>query len=689
MLGPAISNADATALNAQAEGWAIALQLAGLWMQDHGDAAALLQSFSGSSDDIAQYLTKQVFSGLPADLQEFMLETSIFDQFDATLADAARDASNSAHFIRALRGLNGLVIPIDPHSTQIRYHRLVSDFLEQRRDQLGAPRLRALHRASSTWFATRGDMLASARHAIAAGDRGTAVALIERADCVGLSMRGEAWRLASLFALLDPAEIRASARLLMASAVVLLKQGKLDAADRVLADARQRAAIELPETDRDGFVRDELIFVALRAGYRDTDLSPADHDAIDRIGTAMLGGDVFLRAFLSNILCTSHLRMGQIASAERHADTALGLFGSIGYIYGCVFIHIHLGTVLLAQGRPQDALHSLDTAITLIRDHFGSDGALLALAQIPLAECHHQQGIATAATAGFEASLATVVAAEGWPQIFVIGFGTVADRAFATGGLPAAEPVLQRGLDLARANGLWQVEAFLMARHAGLLVRADCLDAAQQRIGDLAAAGRGQPALLWVAADELSLATARLALAQGDADQAAALLTTLIADAERGGRWQSAMRAQVLAAIALRQLDRTGDATTVLLRAFDSACAQGCRQMFIDEGRPMAALLRETAKRGGGSSALRAFMTDLLAAFLTSGTPDEAHTPLTPREREILRALVQGGSNKMIARAVGLNENAVKFHLKSVFRKLGVSDRAMAVVVAAKLEIPA
>jgi len=154
------------------------------------------------------------------------------------------------------------------------------------------------------------------------------------------------------------------------------------------------------------------------------------------------------------------------------------------------------------------------------------------------------------------------------------------------------------------------------------------------------------------------------------------------------------MRAQALAAIALRQLDRTVDATTVLLRAFDGASAQDCRRLFIDEGQPMLALLRQTVKRGAGhavTSTLRAFMTDLLAGFLTSGTPDNTGTPLaalTPREREILQALARGGSNKVLARAVGLSENAVKFHLKSVFRKLGVSDRAMAVVVAAKLENP-
>ena len=84
------------------------------------------------------------------------------------------------------------------------------------------------------------------------------------------------------------------------------------------------------------------------------------------------------------------------------------------------------------------------------------------------------------------------------------------------------------------------------------------------------------------------------------------------------------------------------------------------------------------------------YVAELLSGF-TELMPGDAKAhllgTLTPREREILRALVRGGSNKVIARAVDLNENAVKFHLKNIFRKLGVADRAMAVTMTEKLEL--
>jgi DNA-binding NarL/FixJ family response regulator len=58
---------------------------------------------------------------------------------------------------------------------------------------------------------------------------------------------------------------------------------------------------------------------------------------------------------------------------------------------------------------------------------------------------------------------------------------------------------------------------------------------------------------------------------------------------------------------------------------------------------------------------------------------------LTPRQRDVLGLLVEGRSNKEIARALDLGHGTVKIHLAAVFRHLGVSNRAAAVAVAAPL----
>jgi DNA-binding NarL/FixJ family response regulator len=53
---------------------------------------------------------------------------------------------------------------------------------------------------------------------------------------------------------------------------------------------------------------------------------------------------------------------------------------------------------------------------------------------------------------------------------------------------------------------------------------------------------------------------------------------------------------------------------------------------------------------------------------------------LTPRQREVLQLLVQGKSNKEIARSLSLGEGTVKIHLASLFRNLGVNNRSAAAV---------
>ena len=57
----------------------------------------------------------------------------------------------------------------------------------------------------------------------------------------------------------------------------------------------------------------------------------------------------------------------------------------------------------------------------------------------------------------------------------------------------------------------------------------------------------------------------------------------------------------------------------------------------------------------------------------------EAPSPLSPRELEILIALADGLSNKAVARRFEISQHTVKFHIESIFRKLGVATRAEAV----------
>jgi DNA-binding NarL/FixJ family response regulator len=66
----------------------------------------------------------------------------------------------------------------------------------------------------------------------------------------------------------------------------------------------------------------------------------------------------------------------------------------------------------------------------------------------------------------------------------------------------------------------------------------------------------------------------------------------------------------------------------------------------------------------------------------TSAAPPERLADLTARELEVLRLMARGRSNSEIAGDLVLGENTIKTHVSRVFAKLGLRDRAQAVVVA-------
>jgi DNA-binding NarL/FixJ family response regulator len=106
----------------------------------------------------------------------------------------------------------------------------------------------------------------------------------------------------------------------------------------------------------------------------------------------------------------------------------------------------------------------------------------------------------------------------------------------------------------------------------------------------------------------------------------------------------------------------------------ERALAAGAKGYLL-KGAPLDDLERAIAAVSRGESFLDSRVT---AQLLSRG----GRARLTNREREVLRLL--GTSNKEIAAALGISERTVKFHVTSIFNKLGAETRAQAVAIAAE-----
>lgn len=73
-----------------------------------------------------------------------------------------------------------------------------------------------------------------------------------------------------------------------------------------------------------------------------------------------------------------------------------------------------------------------------------------------------------------------------------------------------------------------------------------------------------------------------------------------------------------------------------------------------------------------------------VAATVMASVTGQADDPLTPREREVLRLIARGLSNRLIARELALAEKTVKAHVSAILAKLGVADRTQAALYAVR-----
>ena len=97
-------------------------------------------------------------------------------------------------------------------------------------------------------------------------------------------------------------------------------------------------------------------------------------------------------------------------------------------------------------------------------------------------------------------------------------------------------------------------------------------------------------------------------------------------------------------------------------------------------------LLRAIRRAHAGEIVVAEALTGKLVAHMQSGQPSERPASdidkLTPREKDILACLALGESNKFIARKLDLAESTVKIHVQNVLKKLKLTSRVQAAVIA-------
>ncbi|MBV8117133.1 MAG: helix-turn-helix domain-containing protein [Candidatus Eremiobacteraeota bacterium] len=643
-------------------GWPVALSIA---LRTRTHATDLRAATAGAREMLYRYLAEQVYNGLGAEQQMFLLDTSVFPTFDASTVEAL---GGSTAFLHELR--RGATFISETAPGTFRYHDLFRDFLESELRRSGRERWVGAHERGAAILEKQGDAARALALYTATQNRQSVQRLLAERGA-DLYEHGEAETISSALAVLDGAEI-AEARVLALKATVLAGRGHVDLAQRDFLDAIalasdpevrlgivHRYAIELIRHDRDAiallapYAVDETIPPARRVpllGTYATALARAGllEEAVQIVATAIasINRDVSdtIRARFYQQAAFVHQLLPDRGNAWNYANLAIelasaqGLFDVVARAYSILYTIVYDD-----EDDPIESLALLDRLIEASRKS-----------------------------------------------------GSVQTRMY--GVLASMDIEVDRGDDIAieRLDGeIARLEGNVPRISASTLLPARALRAAWS--GDFESASR----ILAGTADQVSGADRRAlrnaeialyAISAGDAQTG----TTAIARAQEAlAECKRATRrtARTLIVLALAELlQGHTSATHRLLVDAESAVPRSARrlQTFLHAARVFyrrqlgqsepadiaAALERLRSAHFGGIARL------LSALPFPAGGEGGGYSQLTPAERDILALLAQGATSKDIAGRTGRSAQTIDTHIRSICRKLECSGRREAVALA-------
>lgn len=658
------SHAQLTALFERTGGWVTAFRLMELSRLDSLDG--LISGVRGDSPAFSEYFTEEVFGDLPQELRDFAVRTSVPDAFTVELARTLAERPGVRADIDALSRQSILSDQRGDDPLRYRYHPLFREFLRSRTDDAPGTSHGALQEATARWFAERHDAYPALVHALRAGAPAELNSVV-RTCGLQLVLTGRAH---DVVAVLEnaPHTVRRTpaARMLAGTADLVLGNTSLaitivrDGADPTGADplsSRQalwRIALGLHAAVRRGGIEHAL------ARFHEVDLFPSGEPELD--------------VYVCLQVCRAQLQLGRLGPADHWGRQAMDLARTGGFLAAELQALSALASIALyrgelsevmrwgaladqrwrERGEPIDVFYQstrLARAWALNEQQDSEAARALVARAAPVVFAGHEASI----TRGMRAMLSLLAAED-----------TDDTRGAANAILEHVSPHPDRPLP---PN--WYAVIGVPAVHAlNRLGHLDIRDLLIRRLephipdsGDHAT----MKAIALLHDGDLSGARKKVLLAINGTK-------ACIADASLLDAW-------LVAAVIEAKEDHPLQATRALARALQLAAPESRTRAFRDAGPVVHRMLAARSPAfAHGPSATRV-RRSLAAAGSTIGHG------LTPREVVVLRGLSQGQTLRVIAVQEFISMNTVKTHVRNIYRKLGVSDRASAAAAARTLGI--
>ncbi len=669
---------DIDTLHEHTEGWAAGLQMVAIALRSRHKPGNPVEALSGTTRSVSGYLQEEVFARLPEKLRDFLMRTAILGRFSAEVCAAVTGEIEAGRMIAEAERRELFILPLDDQGCWYRFHHLFSDFLLAELNRLRPGELHGLHMRAGEWFTREECWREALHHSIEAGDTEQAIEVANRC-AMSLVRDGDYFVLQTLLTSL-PADLhRRSIHLRLAEAWTLALNGQGDAVDSILRELELAAG----SGGEGGAVEPEMLAIRATLAYVQDDSARLagllDEGLPDGTESQPWVVDVLKVAAIVDHLW--HRRL----SAARDFSPCATLFKRVYQLslFGVSWWH---------EGRIDEAEAQWQAAADLADGEAGARSLAAMVPRIWLARLDYERGRFDSVERAWAGRVGMLEETCPTDLMASASYALGWTRA-ARGDVPGAMAVFDRMRLLGADRGWVRMEAAAIIELIRLTVRthAGQVDYLARRLEAivplLASKGFSNN---WLGARFCALGVA-FQRAMTSLDEESTRRVAVVAEEI----WKLApppdgVTAQVMLAQVLHEHGDREHALEAMARALLSARNLGIARTFVDSGDWAVSLvgeLRASDRRSAGGP-----KDDYLDGLLRmSGTasaavarPAAGTTPglveaLTAREREILALVSRGLSNKEVGRSLKIGPETVKWHLKNLFGKLGVTTRYQAV----------
>src|SRR6266487_2223475 len=678
------------------------VHLVALSLQGRDDVASFIASFTGSHRYVVDYLVEEVLSRQPEEVQDFLLQTCLLDRLSGPLCDAVRGREDSQRLLEHVERSNLFLVALDEERQWYRYHHLFAEVLRSRLQQQQPLVVPELHRRASGWYEQHKLFDEAVTHALAMPDVEHAARLIEQ-YAQFTNFPSQFQKLLGWLTRLPDALVRTQPSLCLMHAITLMLTHQLEKSSARLQDAERCLQETIPAEQRRTILGQVAAFrsqLARLVGDYERCV-PLAHQALELLPeTKEMSLTLMLHASALGTAANAYLVDGDMTpAAEYLVGTTVVSVRALGNLPTTVRSISNLARLQVLQGRLRQAAVTIEQATQLAPKH----GGLQAL--INGADYYFIRGDLLREWNQFDSAGQQLVqgmdlvkeTATADAEMLMRGYLALARLQQACGQSTRARETLDTFALMSRQRGFAPA---LLARGAAVRAQMDLA------LGNLTSAINWAETCGLSARDKLSyireqeyLTLVRILIAQGREtptgpylSDALILLERLGKDAEAKMRMRSVLEVLLLRALALQAQGDYTEALNALGRALKLAEPEGYIRLFLDEGVPMVTLLRQAYAHKIAleyvttllEAAGEPIATDLYHSSSRSGTLMES---FTVREREVLQLVMDGASNREIARQLVLSVNTVKKHVLNICGKLNVQSRTQATAKARTLNL--